>query len=101
PQPYALTTHGPQLALGARRASPGRTVVAGHEPLGGTGDGVRFNDDAVQMGLQAATHWDALAHVSYAGRMYNGFSPSVVTDAGAARLGAERIGAVVGRGVLL
>jgi len=33
--------------------------------------------------------------------MYNGFPPSVVTDAGAERLGAERIGPVVGRGVLL
>src|SRR3954447_4255668 len=96
-----LSEDGPQLGFVAGRTNPSRTMVAVHEPLGGDADGVRFNDDAVQMGLQAATHWDALAHVSYAGRMYNGFPPSVVTDARAARLRGERIGAVVGRGVLL
>ena len=76
-------------------------MVAVHEPLGGDVDGVRFNDDAVQMGLQAATHWDALAHVSYAGRMYNGCPTSARHEAGPRGCGAERIGAVVGRGVLL
>jgi len=96
-----LSEDGPQLGFVAGRTNPSRTMVAVHEPLGGDVDGVRFNDDAVQMGLQAATHWDALAHVSYAGRMYNGFPPSVVSDAGAAHLGADRMGAVVGRGVLL
>jgi len=100
PLAIPLSEDGPQLGFVAGRTNPSRTMVAVHEPLGGDG-GVRFNDDAVQMGLQAATHWDALAHVSYAGRMYNGFPPSVVTDAGAERLGAERIGPVVGRGVLL
>jgi len=53
------------------------------------------------MGLQAATHWDALAHVSYGGRMYNGVPTAAVTEHGASRLGADRIGTVVGRGVLL
>ena len=101
PLAIPLSEDGPQLGFVAGRTNPSRTMVAVHEPLGGDVDGVRFNDDAVQMGLQAATHWDALAHVSYAGRMFNGCSPSVVTDAGAARLGAERIGAGVGRGVLL
>jgi len=100
PLAIPLSEDGPQLGFVAGRTNPSRTMVAVHEPLGGDG-GVRFNDDAVQMGLQAATHWDALAHVSYAGRMYNGFPPSVVTGAGAARLGAERIGPVIGRGVLL
>src|SRR3954465_3705306 len=95
-----LSEDGPQLGFVAGRTNPSRTMVAVHEPLGDQ-DGVRFNDDAVQMGLQAATHWDALAHVSYAGRMYNGFSPDFVTDAGAARRGAGRVGPGVGRGVLL
>src|SRR5205807_6521612 len=96
-----LSEDGPQLGFVAGRTNPSRTMVAVHEPLGGDVDGVRFNDDAVQMGLQAATHWDALAHVSYAGRMYNGFPTSVVGLDGASHLGADRIGAVVGRGVLL
>ena len=30
------------------------------------------------MGVQAATHWDALAHVSYGGRLYNGTDAGVV-----------------------
>jgi len=96
-----LSEDGPQLGFVRGRTNPTRTMVAVHEPLGDAVDGVRFNDDAVQMGLQAATHWDALAHVSYADRMYNGFPSTVVDEAGASRLGADRIGSVAGRGVLL
>ena len=96
-----LSEDGPQLGFVRGRTNPTRTMVAVHEPLGDAAEGVRFNDDAVQMGLQAATHWDALAHVSYAGRMYNGFPTSVVDESGATRLGADRIGTVTGRGVLL
>jgi kynurenine formamidase len=76
-------------------------MIAVHEPLGRDEEGVRFNDDAVSMGLQAATHWDALAHVSYAGRMWNGTAPSAVDATGAHRLGVDRIGPLVSRGVLL
>ena len=96
-----LSADGPQLGFVKGRTNPTRTMVAVHEPLGDDVEGVRFNDDAVQMGLQAATHWDALAHVSYGGRMYNGFPPSVVDDTGARRLGADCIGEIAGRGVLL
>jgi kynurenine formamidase len=53
------------------------------------------------MGVQAATHWDALAHVSYDGRMYNGFSPDSVDETGATRLGAEKLGPITSRAVLL
>ncbi len=95
-----LSEDGPQLGFINGRTNPTRTMIAVHEGLG-EGEGVRFNDDAVQMGLQAATHWDALAHVSYGGRMWNGFPTSVVDGTGAHRLGAERIGPVVSRGVLL
>jgi kynurenine formamidase len=101
PLAIPLSEDGPQLGFVPGRTNPARTMVAVHAPLGDDGDGVRFNDDAVQMGLQAATHWDALAHVSYGDRMYNGFPPSVVGPHGAERLGADRIGPVVGRGVLL
>ena len=96
-----LSADGPQLGFVRGRTNPSQTMVAVHEPLGDDVEGVRFNDDAVQMGLQAATHWDALAHVSYGGRMYNGFPPNIVDDKGASRLGAEQIGVVAGRGVLL
>jgi kynurenine formamidase len=100
PLGYPLSEDGPQLGFVKGRTNPDRTMVALAEPLGDPG-GVRFNDDAVSMGLQAATHWDALAHVTYQGRLYNGFGPSVVTEAGAARLGADKLGPIVTRGVLL
>jgi kynurenine formamidase len=64
--------------------------------------GVRFNDDAVSMGVQAATHWDSLSHASYDGRLYNGYPLSVVDPAaGVAKLGADKLGPIVSRGVLL
>jgi kynurenine formamidase len=69
-----------------------------------TGDAADFttSDDAFSMGSQAATHWDALAHVGYEGRLYNGIANDVVTaEGGASRLGVQNIGPVVTRGVLL
>jgi kynurenine formamidase len=96
-----MSEAGPQLGFVAGRTNPIRTTIARHELLGKDEDGVRFNDDAVSMGVQSATHWDALAHVSYAGRMFNGFPTSIIDDTGATRLGAEKLGAIVSRGVLL
>ncbi len=100
PLAIPLSENGPQLGFIPGRVNPQRTMVAVHEPLGDPA-GVRFNDDAVTMGLQAATHWDALAHVSYQDRLYNGFPPTSVDDNGAARLGADKLGAIAGRGLLL
>jgi kynurenine formamidase len=96
-----MSEAGPQLGFVKGRTNPIRTTIAHHELMGGDEAGVRFNDDAVSMGVQSATHLDSLAHVSYDGRMYNGFPTSVVDETGATRLGAEKLGAVVGRGVLL
>jgi kynurenine formamidase len=53
------------------------------------------------MGLQAATHWDALAHVSYSGQIYNGFPATAVTEVGAARCGIANVESLTTRGVLL
>jgi kynurenine formamidase len=53
------------------------------------------------MALQCATHWDALAHVSYGGRIYNGYPADTVTEAGAARCGIARVSTLVTRGLLL
>jgi kynurenine formamidase len=96
-----MSESGPQLGFVKGRTNPIRTTIASHELFGPDERGVRFNDDAVSMGVQAATHWDALAHVSYEGRMYNGFPTSIVDDSGATKLGAEKLGAIVSRGVLL
>ncbi|MCS6927112.1 MAG: cyclase family protein, partial [Candidatus Binatia bacterium] len=44
---------------------------------------IRYTDDAVTMPLQCATQWDALAHIMYEGKMYNGYAASEVTSTGA------------------
>jgi kynurenine formamidase len=96
-----LSEDGPQLGFVKGRTNPTRTMVAVHDGLDDSPAGVRFNDDAVQMGLQAATHWDSLAHVSYAGRMWNGHATDVVDEHGARRLGIDNVGPLLGRGILL
>jgi kynurenine formamidase len=96
-----MSEAGPQLGFVPGRTNPTRTTIARHELLGKNEAGVRFNDDALTMGVQSATHWDALAHVSYDGRMYNGYPTTVIDDTGASRLGAEKLGPIVSRGVLL
>jgi kynurenine formamidase len=53
------------------------------------------------MATQSATHWDALAHASYGGVIYNGYPASSIGNAGAARCGIHRLATVVSRGVLL
>jgi len=63
-----------------------------------------FNMDAYDISFHgfAYTHFDALSHVFYDGRMYNGFPTSTVTKAGASRLAvtAYRDG-LAGRGVIV
>lgn len=65
--------------------------------------GVAISDDWIVMPLQSGTQWDALAHVAYDGRMYNGFSTDDVnTRSGARRLAVDVMtDRLVGRGVLL
>lgn len=91
---------GPQTGAIPGRENPEREMIAVNMAF--TGDPANFctNDDKVSMGVQAATHWDALAHVSYEGRLYNGIAAATVTDAGAPQLGIDTFGPVVTRGVL-
>ena len=56
------------------------------------------------MPLQAATQWDALAHVYYDEKLYNGFSSASTTSFGANRNGIDKVAAIGQfrrRGVLL
>lgn len=68
-----------------------------------TGDPSDFTttDDLLELSLQAATHLDALSHVAYEGLLYNGRPAGVIDEQGASRLGIERVGPIVTRGVLL
>ena len=61
-----------------------------------TGDERDFttSDDSFTMGSQAVTHWDAIAHVGYAGKLYNDTPNTVVSAEGGAAppVAAEALG---------
>jgi kynurenine formamidase len=96
-----LSPDGPQTGAVAGRANPERSMIAVNQPLTADPSQISISDDVVTMGLQAATHWDSLAHVSYDGRLYNGFPTATIDAEGAARCGIDKVGALVGRGVVL
>ena len=63
---------------------------------------IQYTDDAVTMPLQCATQWDALAHILYRGKMYNGYEAHHVNSTGAKKNGMENAkDKIVSRGVLL
>ena len=96
-----LSEDGPQTGAIPGRTNPERTMVSVNAPLTGDASEICVSDDAVTMGLQAATHWDSLAHVSYDGRLYNGHPMDSVDERGAVRCGIDKVRTLTGRGVLL
>jgi kynurenine formamidase len=91
---------GPQTGAIPGRDNPQRQMLLVNTAYTGDPSDFCTSDDMLTMGVQAATHWDALAHVSYEGRLYNGIDASAITQDGAFKLGVDRFGPVVGRGVL-
>ena len=87
-----LDDKGPQMGFIPGRINPLRSMIALNQP---------FSDDVVVMGLQAGTHWDALAHVGHDGVLYNGHPAAAVTVAGASKCGIDKVATLVSRGVLL
>lgn len=83
------------------RVNPLRAMTQLNVPMTGDPTGPCVSDDVVTMGLQCATHWDGLGHVSYHGVIYNGHPAAGVTCFGASRCGIQRIRSLVTRGVLL
>ena len=97
-----LDADGPQLGTIPGRINPLHTMVAINMAYTGDTDDCCFSDDTITMGLQACTHWDALAHVSYGGKLYNGFpAGSVTAERGASRCGIHRVTNIVSRAILL
>lgn len=93
---------GIQLGFVEGRVNPTRTMVQVNHPVNADQpDWVCFSEDVLTLATQCATHWDALAHSSYGGVIYNGYPASTVSADGAARCGIHRLGTVVSRGVLL
>jgi kynurenine formamidase len=96
-----MNEDGPQTGAMPGRINPQHRMVSLNVSL--TGDPADFttNDDAVDMGIQAATHWDAISHVGYGNVLYNNIPASAVTEAGARQLGIDAFGPIATRGVLL
>ena len=97
--------HGPQRGLWGNRYNPIHTMLAtGTDAVAGTQDanGLRYADDAVSMPLQCGTQWDALGHIFYDDKMWNGYDARLVDSDGAPKNGIEKTkDKMVGRGVLL
>lgn len=75
----------------------GTDAVAGNQ-----GDALRYADDMVTMPLQCGTQWDALGHIFYGDKMWNGYDARLVDTTGAKKNGIEHTRSkMIGRGVLL
>lgn len=97
-----LSLNGPQDGSPPPgRINPVRTMLAINTPMSGSPNAARYSDDIVVTPTQTATHWDALAHTTFRGVMYNGFPETAVDASGATKLGIESAGEIVSRGVLL
>src|SRR5260221_10233471 len=83
-----LNDKGPQMGFIPGRINPLRSMIALNQP---------FSDDVVVMGLQAGTHWDALAHVGHDGVLYNRHPASAITVEGASKCGIDKVATVVSR----
>ncbi|MFJ6725870.1 cyclase family protein [Streptomyces sp. NPDC091281] len=101
PLALPLREDGVQTGVIPGRVNPLHAMTQINQELFGPG-GPACSDDVVTMGLQAGTHWDALAHVSYGGRLYNGRPATAVTaHGGAGSSGIDAVRHLVSRGVLL
>jgi kynurenine formamidase len=98
-----LDRKGPQTGLFGGRWNPIHTMLAtGTDAIADRQGKLRYADDAINMPVQAATHWDSLGHIFLDDKMYNGHDARLVDCNGLAKLGIEHARAkMVGRGVLL
>ncbi|MGW2792202.1 cyclase family protein [Streptomyces sp. NPDC001251] len=101
PLALPLQQDGVQTGVIPGRVNPLHTMVQINQEIFGPGT-IACSDDAVTFGLQAATHWDALTHVSHSGKIYNGRPAATITAHGGAEFsGIDKPGHIVSRGVLL
>lgn len=94
PQTGAIGRVNPVHLMTATGADPAQAI-----DLGG---GARYTDDYIVMPLQCATQWDALSHVFYGDRLYNGYPAQSVDSSGARFDGIDKVHQdFVSRAVLL
>ncbi|MEV6161234.1 cyclase family protein [Streptomyces sp. NPDC052052] len=101
PLALPLQENGVQSGLIPGRINPLHTMVQINQEIFGPGT-VATSDDTAVLGLQAATHWDALTHASHSGKIYNGRPAATITAHGGAQFsGIDKAPHIVSRGVLL
>ena len=96
-----LSINGPQMGFIGKRQNPLHTMLEINNPSILDPEGPQFSDDMIVLTLQAATHWDGLAHASYGGRLYNGYPADSINAEGSTILGIDHVKTLVGRGILL
>lgn len=96
---------GPQRGLWGNRFNPIHTMLAtGTDAVAGNQDAgkLRYADDMVSLPLQCGTQWDALGHIFYDDKMWNGYDARLVDSNGAQKNSIDKVkDRMVGRGVLL
>lgn len=96
---------GPQRGLWGNRFNPIHTMLAtGTDAVAGNQDAgkLRYADDMVSLPLQCGTQWDALGHIFYDDKMWNGYDARLVDTNGAKKNSIDKVkDRMVGRGVLL
>jgi hypothetical protein len=100
-----LDRDGPQNGLFGGRFNPIHQMLAtGTDAVAGQQDWnkIRYADDTLMLCVQGATHWDALGHLFYEDKAYNGYDAKLIDSRGLSVLGIEHSKSkMVGRGVLL
>src|ERR1044071_3763122 len=100
-----LDKNGPQTGLFGGRFNPIHQMLAtGTDAIAGTQDWnkIRYADDTLNLCVQGATHWDALGHIFYEDKAYNGHDAKLIDSRGLSVLGiGHSKNRMVGRGVLL
>ena len=100
-----LDRNGPQTGLFGGRFNPIHQMLAtGTDAIAGQQDWnkIRYADDTLMLCVQGATHWDALGHIFYEDKAYNGHDAKLIDSRGLSVLGIEHSKSkMVGRGVLL
>src|ERR1700736_5720772 len=96
---------GPQNGLWGNRVNPIHTMLAtGTDAVAGRQESMklRYADDMVSMPLQCGTQWDALGHIFYHEKMWNGYDARLVDSTGAKKNAMHKTrDRMIGRGVLL
>ena len=88
-----FNSNGPQRTGWGGRFNPIHTMLAtGTDAVAGTQDAgkIRYADDMVSMPLQCGTQWDALGHIFYGDKMWNGYDARLVDSTGAKKNGIHK-----------